>query len=74
MYADYILSISMKPIEILKSMEGKTVKYNNGKIDPQEMYLGEKLKQELINGHMCCTITSYDYVISAVHTIKDAVK
>ena len=38
------------------------------------MYLGAKLKQKMMNGHMCWTITSYDYMISAVQTIKDAVK
>ena len=55
-------------------MEGKTVKYKNGNIDPLEMYLGEKLKRKLTDGNMCWTITSYDYVIDALHTTKDAVK
>ena len=55
-------------------MEGKKVKYKNGKIAPPEMYLGAKLKQKLMNGHMCWTITSYDYLIAAVQTIKDTVK
>ena len=27
----------------------------------------------MINENMCWTITSYDYVIAAVHTIKDAI-
>ena len=39
MYVDDILAISMDPTAILKSMEGDTVKYKNGKIDPPEMYL-----------------------------------
>ena len=64
----------MKPTEILKIMEGKTVKYKNGKIAPPEMYLGEKLKRKMMNEHMCWTITSYDYLIAAVQTVKDAVK
>ena len=38
------------------------------------MYLGAKLKQKMMNGHMCWNITSYDYVIDDVQTIKDAVK
>ena len=37
MYVDYILEISIDPTEILKSMEGKTVKYKNGKIAPPEI-------------------------------------
>ena len=37
MYVDDILEISIDPTEILKSMEGKTVKYKNGKIAPPEI-------------------------------------
>ena len=33
----------MDPTAILMSMEGNTVKYKNGKIEPPEMYLGAKL-------------------------------
>ena len=66
MYVDDNLVISIDPTEILKSMEGKTCKYKNGKIDSSEMYLGERLKTKIINGNMCWTITSYDYVIAAV--------
>ena len=73
MYVDKILAISIDPTEILKSMEGKTVKYKNGKIAPPEMYLGERLKRKIINVNMCWTITSYEYLISAVQTIKDSI-
>ena len=69
MYVDDILAISIDPTEILKSMEGKTVKYKNGKIAPPEMYLGARLKREMINGNMCCTITSDENVIAALQTI-----
>ena len=31
MYIDNIVAISIDPTEIVKSMEGKTVKYKNGK-------------------------------------------
>ena len=54
-------------------MEGKTVKYNNSKIATPEMYLGARLKRNIINGNMCWTITSYEYVNSDVQTIKDAI-
>ena len=54
-------------------MEGKTVKYNNVKIATPEIYLGARLNKEIINENMCWTITSYDYVIAAVQTIKDAI-
>ena len=73
MYVDDILAISINPTEILKSMEGKTVKYRNGKIAPPEMYLVTRLKRKMINGNMCWNITSYDYVIAAVQIIKDAI-
>ena len=73
MYVDDILAISIDPTEILKSMEGKTVKYKNGKIAPPEMYLGARLKREMINGNMCCTITSDENVIAALQTIKDKI-
>ena len=35
------------------------------------MYLGARLNRKRINGNMCWNITSYDYVIAAVQTIKD---
>ena len=73
MYVDDILAISIDPTEILKSMEGNKVKYKNGKISPSEIYLGARLKRRMINGNMCWTITSYDYVIASVQTIKDAI-
>ena len=38
------------------------------------MYLGARLKIKMINGNMCWTITSYDYVIAAVQKIKDTIK
>ena len=69
MYVDDILAISMDPtISILKRMEGDTVKYKNGKIDPPEMYLGAKL-----HGHLCWTISSTDYIKAAVQTVNDSV-
>ena len=37
------------------------------------MYLVARLKINIINVNMCWTITSYDYVIAAVQTIKDAI-
>ena len=73
MYVDDILAISIDPTEILKSMEGKTVRYKNSNKSPPEMYLGARLKRKMINGNMCWTITSYEYVIAAVKTIKDAI-
>ena len=37
------------------------------------MYLGPILKRKMIIGNMCWTITSYDYVIAALQTIKYAI-
>ena len=63
----------MDPTAILKSMEGDTVKYTNGKIEPPEMYLGGKLQEKELNGHLCWTISSTDYTKAAVQTVKDSV-
>ena len=73
MHVDNIMAIPIDPTQILKSMEGKTVKYSNVKIYPPEMYMGAILKRKIINGNMCWTITSYDYLIVAVKKIKDAI-
>ena len=54
-------------------MKGKTVKYKNGKIAPPEMYLRARLNRNMINGNMCWTITSYEYVTAALQIIKDAI-
>ena len=37
------------------------------------MYPVKRLKRKMINGGMCWTITSYDYLIAAVQTIKDTI-
>ena len=55
-------------------MERKTVKYKNGKIAPPEMYLGARLKRKMMNWYVCWTISSYDYLVADMQTIKDAVK
>ena len=73
MYVDDILAISMDSTSILKSMEGDTVKYKNGKIEPPEIYLGAKLQEKEINGRLCLTISSTDYIKAAVQTVKDSV-
>ena len=73
MYVDDILAISMDPTSILMSMEGDTVKYKNGKIEPPEIYLGAKLQEKEINGNLCWTISSTDYIKAAVQTVKDSI-
>ena len=73
MYVDDILAISMGPTFILKSMEGDTVKYKNGKIEPPEMYFGAKLLKKELKGHLCWAISSTNYIKAAVQTVKDSV-
>ena len=73
MYVDDILAISEDPTSILKSLEGGTVSYKNGKIEPPEMYLGAKLQLKNINAHTAWTISSTDYVKAAVQTVRDSV-
>ena len=71
MYVNNILAISMDPTAILKSMEGDTVKYKKGKIEPLEIYLGAKIFQ--LSGHLCWTISSTDCIKAVVQTVKDSV-
>ena len=63
----------MDPTTIFMSMEGNTVKYKNGKTEPPEMYLGAKLQEKELNGQLCWTISSNDYIKAAVQMVKDGV-
>lgn len=64
----------MEATGILCSMEGDTIRFKNNKIAPPEMYLGTKLQLKSINGHNSWSITSVDYINTAVKMITDAVK
>ena len=74
MYVDDVLAISTNAKQLLKSLEGDTVKYKNGKIDHPDMYLGATLKLKALDGIKMWTITSAEYVNAAVSTIKEALK
>ena len=48
-YVDDILAVAIDPRPILQSLEGGTIKFNDGKIESPEMYLGAKLKKKFID-------------------------
>ena len=73
-YVDDILAASVHAKDVLKSLEGGTVKYKNDIIEPPKMYLGAKLQLKEINGGRCWTITSLDYINVAIKTIEEALK
>jgi hypothetical protein len=70
---DIVLAISCDARSILKEVK-KTFKLKNDSIDPPEFYLGAKLQQKSINGMMCWTVTSQDYVKAAVKNVEEAIK
>ena len=74
MYVDDILTISMDPRQILKNLEGGTVRYKKGKVEKPDVYLGAKLEEKAINGLSCWTISSVDYVKAAIETVENATK
>ena len=58
MYVDDVLAISTNAKQLLRSLEGDTVSYKNGKVEPPEMYLGATLKKKTLDGIAMWTITS----------------
>ena len=74
MYVDDVLAISINARQLLRSLEGDTVSYKNGKVEPPEMYLGATLKKKTLDGIEMWTITSVEYVNAAVGTVKEALK
>jgi hypothetical protein len=72
MYVDDILAISCNAREILDEIQ-VTFKLKNDKIEVPEFYLGAKLQLKPINGKMCWTITSQDYVKAAIKNVEEAI-
>ena len=68
-----IIAISHKAKEVMEEMTS-TFKFKNDKIVPPDTYLGAKLKERLINGKKCWTMTSVDYVNAALKNINATLK
>ena len=73
MYVDDILAISCDARSILEEVQ-KTFELKNDSIESPEFYLGAKLQRKPINGKLCWTITSQDYVKAAVENVEEAIK
>ena len=74
MYVDDILAISTNAKVLLQSLEGGTVKYKNGKVEPPDTYLGARLDKKRVNGIDLWGITSVDYIKAAIKTLREALK
>eukprot|EP00546_Thalassionema_frauenfeldii_P003040 CAMPEP_0178938862 /NCGR_PEP_ID=MMETSP0786-20121207/26565_1 /TAXON_ID=186022 /ORGANISM="Thalassionema frauenfeldii, Strain CCMP 1798" /LENGTH=311 /DNA_ID=CAMNT_0020617625 /DNA_START=899 /DNA_END=1834 /DNA_ORIENTATION=- len=69
-YVDDILSVSVEAKENLLSLQTGTVKYEKGKIEEPETYLGARLVKKRIDGRQCWITSSVDYVNAAIKTIE----
>jgi hypothetical protein len=74
MYVDDILAISTNAKVLLQSLEGGTVKYKNGKVEPPDTYLGARSDKKRVNGIELWGITSVDYIKAAIKTLREALK
>jgi len=68
-YVDDILAISHNPTSIMNHI-GNDFKFKNDKVEPPSTYLGAKLKIRNLNGKPCWTISSYDYIQSAIKNVQ----
>jgi hypothetical protein len=73
MYVDNILAISETPLLIMEAIQDM-VRFKNDKIEEPSNYLGAKLQKKTINGVMCWSITSMDYIIAAVKNVELGIK
>ena len=71
---DDFLAISTNIANILKTFEGDTVKYKNGKIASPDMYLGSSIQNKYISYIYCWTITSIDYIHAKIDTVEGVIK
>ena len=73
-YVDNMLVISLNATQVLEDVKSESIKFKNDKIAPPENYLGAKLQLKSINQHYSWTITSMDYINTAVQPIRDSIK
>jgi hypothetical protein len=72
-YVDDILAISCDARPILEEIQ-RTFKLKNDKIEAPDFYLGAKIQLKPINGRMCWTMTSQEYVKAAVRNVEETLK
>lgn len=72
-YVDDILVVSTRAMDIMKEIQGE-VKFKKDKIEPPDIYLGARLKLKEIDNIVCWTISSSDYIKSAIETIEKAIE
>ena len=68
-YADEISAIYHDPTSIMNHI-GNDFKLKNDKVEPPSTYLDAKLKMRNLNGEPCWTISSYDYIQSAIKNVQ----
>ena len=63
----------MKAKEVMEEIRRK-FKLKKGKIEAPESYLEARLRKKTLNGLDMWTMSSYDYVVAAVNTVKKTLK
>ena len=71
-YVNDIISVSHKALEVMEEIKG-TFMFKNDDIKKSETYLGARLQENSINGRVCWTMSSVDYINAAVKNIKEAI-
>jgi len=72
-YVDNIIAVSIKANEVMDEIS-TTFKFKNGKVSEFEVYLGAKLQKKSINGKICWTMSSMDYINAATKIIEGTIK
>ena len=70
-YVDDIMSVSYEPRRALEQVQEK-FKFKRDKMSPPDVYLGGNVAKKTINDHEAWTLSSRDYVRTAVDTIIKA--
>ena len=68
-YVNDILCISVDPKRTMQEIT-RSLRFNNDKIYPPELYLVTNLEKKMLNNTEVWTITSRDYVKAAIENVE----
>jgi Reverse transcriptase (RNA-dependent DNA polymerase) len=68
-YVDDIFAISNNPKQAMDQIQ-ELFKFKNDEVKTPDMYLGAKLEKRLINGVVCWTMSSLQYVSAAIDNVE----
>ena len=72
-YVDDLLCISHEAARPMKDIQS-TLKFKDDKVEEPEFYLGAKLQKKDLNGRKVWTMSSTDYIKSAVENVEEQLK